>query len=93
MSTKKSVVALWIRKCIELAYEAAQLDLDAVNAHKVRAAAHSLKHYVEAPLEEVCAGGRWSSTNSFFNHYLRMMTGTQAGFTRPVVAAGKLLSS
>ena len=64
VSTKKSVVALWIKKCIELSYEAARLDLDIINAHEVRAVAHSLSHHVGALLEEVCAGGRCSCSRA-----------------------------
>jgi len=81
------------KKCIELAYEAADLTVPAVTAHEVRAVANSLLYHVGAPLNTVCAGGRWRSTNSFFNHYLRSMHGTQAGSSRLVVAAGKLIQS
>ena len=92
VSMKSSVVAVWIKKCIELTYDAACLEVTAVSAHEVRAIANSLCFHVGAPLNEVCAGGCWRSTNSFFNHYLRSMTGTQAGSARPVVAAGKLIT-
>ena len=88
-----SVVAVWIKKCIELAYEAADRTVPAVTAHEVRAVANSLLYHVGAPLNTVCAGGRWRSTDSFFNHYLRSMHGTQAGSSRLVVAAGKLIQS
>ena len=91
VSTKSSVIALWIRKCIEIAYDTAKLDKTQVNAHEVRAVALSLRHYHNATLEEVCEGGKWRSKQSFFNHYLRTMAGTEAGSSIPVVAGGKLL--
>jgi len=92
VSTKESVIVMWIKQCIHLSYDEAGLDRTAVNAHEVRAVATSLLNHVGAPLVEICVGGRWTSTNSFFHHYLRTMTGTPAGSTRPVVAAGKLLN-
>ena len=93
INTKSGVVALWMRKCtgIELAYDTAKLDKTQVNAHEVRAVALSLIHYHHASIEEVCKGGKWRSKQSFFNHYLRTMAGTEAGSSIPVVAGGKLL--
>ena len=41
VSMKSSVVAVWIKKCIELTYEAACLEVTAVSAHEVRAIANS----------------------------------------------------
>ena len=93
VTTKKSVVALWIRQCITKAYDAAQLDSKHANAHKVRAVAHYLCLYKGATLEEVCEGGRWSSKQSFFNHYVRSMDGTSAGSASlPAVAGGQILT-
>ena len=62
-----------------------------INAHEVRALAHSLAHYRGASLKEVLDGGRWRGGESFFRHYLRDMTGSLEGpaGTAPVVIAGR----
>ena len=91
MNTKKSHVALWIRQAISLAYEKAadKPDKVHVNAHEVRAVAHSLVAYNGASLEEILEGGRRSAKGSFFNHYLRDMS--RRVRTAPFVAGGRLL--
>ena len=95
ITTRKNVVALWIRKTVELCYKSAKdkPDLIHVNAHEVRAVAHSLVAYNGASLEEILEGGKWGSKESFFKHYLRDLTHTAAGNTVPVVAGGRLLNT
>ena len=89
--TTKGHVALWIRMAISTAYTAAGADPVNVNAHEVRALAHSLSAYSGATVSEVLEGGKWSSANSFFRHYLREMTGATGSLRAPIVAAGRLV--
>ena len=86
----KGHIAEWIKNAIKLAYEAADAgDIDC-NAHEVRAVAHSLVSFSGATLEEVLEGGKWSSSGSFFHHYLRDLS-SLSGKGVTVVAAGKPL--
>ena len=93
ITTTKGHVAFWIRNAVTLAYEAAGRGGEDphINAHEVRALAHSLAHYRGASLKEVLDGGRWRGGESFFRHYLRDMTGSLEGpaGTAPVVIAGR----
>ena len=93
VKTTKGHVATWIKNTIKLAYAAAVDHPDPVNvnAHEVRAVAHSLVAYSGSSLEEVLEGGRWSSEDSFFNHYLREMSRDAAGSSTPFVAGGHIL--
>ena len=94
VKTTKGHIALWIRRAITLAYEHAGRGDDAphVNAHEVRAVAHSLAAYNGASLQDVLAGAGWHGEESFFQHYLRDMSGALAGpaGTAPVVIAGRV---
>ena len=91
--TTKGNVAQWIKTAIVKAYEAAGVDTTDLNfrAHEVRAVANSLAAYDGATLEEVMAGGRWRTPNSFFRHYLRDMSATLQHLSGPVIAAGRLV--
>ena len=90
--TTKGNVAAWIRQAISTAYERAgdSRDYMHVNAHEVRAVAHSLALYNGATLSEVLQGGNWRSDGSLFKHYLRNMS-SATGSKTVCVAAGKLL--
>ena len=94
VSTTKGHVALWIRRTVSLAYESAGKGGEDphVNAHEVRAVAHSLATYNGASLQEVLEGGRWSGEESFFKHYLRDMTSALDGPAgrAPIVIAGRV---
>ena len=94
MTTTQGHVGVWIKRAISLAYESAGKggDTPHVNAHEVRAVAHSLAAYSGASLKEVLEGGRWSGQESFFKHYLRDMSSALAGPAAkgPVVIAGRL---
>ena len=94
VSTTKGHVAFWIRKAVSLAYEAAGKGGDSphVNAHEVRAVAHSLSAYNGASLQDVLDGARWQGEETFFKHYLRDMTGALTGpaGSAPVVIAGRI---
>ena len=94
MSTGKNHVALWIRSAISTAYNAAAEKPDKVhvNAHEVRAVAHSLVAYNGASLEEILRGGRWAASGSFFNHYLRDMSHSTMARTTPIVAGGVIIN-
>ena len=83
-------IAEWIKNAIKLTYEAANAGVIDCNAHEVRAVAHSLVAFSGASLEEVLEGGKWSSSGSFFRHYLRNMEQLR-GKNVTVVAAGKPL--
>ena len=95
--TTKGHIALWIRRAVTLAYEAAGEGTESVhcNPHEVRAIAHSLAAYNGASLREVIQGGRWSSSEPFFRHYLRDMSETLSGSIgrRPLIVAGNLLNA
>ena len=94
VSTTKGHVALWIRRAVSLAYDSAGRGGDDphVNAHEVRAIAHSLSAYNGASLQEVLDGGRWTGEQSFFKHYLRDMSSALSGPAgkAPIVIAGRV---
>ena len=97
VSTTKGHVALWIRKAVTIAYEQAGTGEHSphVNAHEVRAIAHSLAAYNGASLTEILDGAGWHGPESFYRHYLRDMSGSLAGpaGTGPVVVAGRISNS
>ena len=97
MTTTKGHVAYWIRRAVTIAYEGAGTGGDApnVNAHEVRAVAHSLAAYNGASLREVLDGAQWKGPESFFRHYLRDMSGSMGGpaGTAPIVIAGQVRTS
>ena len=97
MSTTKGHVAYWIRKAVAIAYENAGTGGDAphVNAHEVRAVAHSLAAYNGASLQQVLDGAQWKGPESFYKHYLRDMSSSLAGpaGTAPIVIAGQVGTS
>ena len=94
ISTTKGHVALWIRRAVSLAYDSAGRGGEDphVNAHEVRAIAHSLSAYNGASLQEVLDGGRWTGEESFFKHYLRDMSSALSGPAgkAPIVIAGRV---
>ena len=94
VATTKGHVAMWIRRAVSLAYESAGKGGEDphVNAHEVRAVAHSLTAYNGASLKEVLEGGRWTGEQSFFKHYLRDMSGVLSGPAgkAPIVIAGRV---
>ena len=95
MPGTKGHIAMWIRNCVQLAYEAAGKSSDAphiTNAHEVRAVAHSLVALSGASLEEILEGGKWASSGSFFEHYYRHLNRPAAGSSStPVVVGGRVL--
>ena len=84
---------MWIRNTIKEAYSAAGKDTDTVHnrAHEVRAIAHSLVAYDGATIAEVLEGGRWRSSGSFYQHYLRDVATSVENLNAPIVVAGKVL--
>ena len=91
--TTKGHVSMWIRNTIKEAYSAAGKDTDTVHnrAHEVRAIAHSLVAYDGATIAEVLEGGRWRSSGSFYQHYLRDVATSVENLNAPIVVAGKVL--
>ena len=95
VTTTKGHVALWIRRAISLAYEHSGSGSEAphhVNAHEVRAVAHSLAAYNGATIREVLDAARWQGEESFFRHYIRDMSQSLAGPAgqAPIVVAGRI---
>lgn len=94
ITTTKGHVAYWIRRAVSLAYDSAGRggDTPHVNAHEVRAVAHSLAAYNGASLQDVLDGAGWHGEESFFRHYIRDMTAALAGPAgkAPVVIAGRV---
>ena len=94
-TTTKGHVALWIRRAISLAYAHAGSGSEAphhVNAHEVRAVAHSLSAYTGASVQEVLEAARWQGEESFFRHYIRDMSHSLTGPAgqAPIVVAGRI---
>ena len=89
----KGHIATWVTEAVKIAYAAATEKPDSVhcNAHEGRAVAHSLVAFSGASLEDVMEGGKWSSSSSFFRHYLRDMSTTSTAKSTKVVAGGRLL--
>ena len=84
--TTKGHIALWIKKCVELAYQTAGNTASSTkitNAHEVRAIAHSMVAFSGASLEEIMEAGRWASSNSFLEHYYRDLRGYSTGRSTP----------
>ena len=96
-TTTKGHVAYWIRKAVSLAYESAGTGGAAphVNAHEVRAVAHSLVAYNGASLQDVLEGAQWKGPESFYKHYLRDMSSSLVGPAgqAPIVIAGRVRTS
>ena len=89
--TKKGNISLWIRLAIAKTHQSADIPLDHINAHEVRAVATSLLAASGAPMKDVLDSGRWRSEDSFFNHYLREVASSSGSFNAPFVAAGHVL--
>lgn len=70
----KNTIASWIKQTIKFGYENCSSSLIkhlSLNAHEVRALAHSVAFYGNTGMEDLLQGARWSSSTVFTSYYLR----------------------
>jgi hypothetical protein len=74
---RANTVSFWLKKCIKLCYELADIPTDSsfkVKAHDVRALAASTAFMARVPLQKVMEACSWASHNTFTSFYLRDLT-------------------
>ena len=86
-------VSRWIVETVKEAYDRADLDVDRVTAHEVRAISASWAYLNQIPLDHILSAAFWRSQGVFQRHYLRDLTNTTGGMSTlgPVVAAQSIV--
>lgn len=96
--TRTAHISQWIVDCITTCYENASNSSCQnlkLNAHEVRAMAHSFAYFNNVSLSEVLEGARWKCASTFSNHYLRDMSVSTDGISKlgPIVVALRVFNT
>jgi len=77
MAVSKNTIASWLKQTVKMSYEncsSALIKHLSLNAHEVRALAHSVAFYGNTAIEDLLQGARWSNATTFTSYYLRDMS-------------------
>ena len=88
----KNAITSWIKQTVKMAYQSCSSDITKklkINAHEVRAIAHSTAFYGNISMSDLLQSARWAQQTTFTSYYLRDVSVDLDGIHRmgPVLVA------